>query len=86
VAVAHGEQTEHLTILFDETDDGWVAARIAEVPAAISQGRTHDEARANVIDALHDLLDPHSRPTRPLERLRVAGEDATKRLRALIGR
>lgn len=38
-----------------------MAVRIAEMPAAISQGRSRDEARANVIDALHDLLDPTAR-------------------------
>lgn len=61
MAVAHGDQVEHLTIVFEEAEDGWIAAQIAEVPAAISQGRSRDEARANVIDALHDLLDPSAR-------------------------
>lgn len=32
--------------------DGWVCAQIAEVPEAISQGRTLEEAKANVIQAL----------------------------------
>lgn len=47
--------TETLTFLYEEADDGWVAVRVAEVPAAISQGRTREEARANVIAALYDL-------------------------------
>jgi len=33
-------------------------ATIAEVPGAISQGRTRAEARANVIDALQTVLTP----------------------------
>ena len=33
-------------------------AQVAEVPGAISQGRTRDEARANVIDALAVVLTP----------------------------
>lgn len=33
-------------------EDGWWAAKVVEVPEAISQGRTLDEARTNVADAL----------------------------------
>jgi hypothetical protein len=47
--------TQHLTIHFEDTGDGWITARIEEQPAAISQGRTQEEAYANVLDALHDL-------------------------------
>lgn len=47
--------------MFEETEEGWIAVRIAETPAAISQGRSRDEARANVIDRAHDLLDPTAR-------------------------
>jgi hypothetical protein len=37
-------------------DDGWVIASIPAVPGTHSQGRTHDEAHANVIDALCGVL------------------------------
>ena len=48
-----------LTIAFDEPDEvGWTVARIVEVPGAMSQGRTRDEARENVIDALRLMLSP----------------------------
>lgn len=48
-----------LTIAFDEADeDGWIVARVIEVPGAMSQGRTRDEARENVIDALRLVLSP----------------------------
>ena len=60
MAVTHREDTEHLTILFEAAENGWIAARIEEFPGAISQGRTRDEARANVIQALRDLT---HRPT-----------------------
>jgi predicted RNase H-like HicB family nuclease len=46
-----------VTILFEEGEDGWVIASIPEVPGANSQGRTRDEARANVIDALRGVLE-----------------------------
>lgn len=44
-----------LTIVF-ENDDDWIVASIPEVPGAHSQGRTREEARANVIDALRGIL------------------------------
>jgi predicted RNase H-like HicB family nuclease len=36
--------------------EGWVCAQVAEVPEAISQGRTLEEAKANVIEALELAL------------------------------
>jgi predicted RNase H-like HicB family nuclease len=33
------------------------SGRIPEVPGAISQGRTREKARENVIDALHGILE-----------------------------
>lgn len=45
------------TIVFEEGDDGWIVASIPEVPGAHSQGRTRDEARANVADALRGILE-----------------------------
>jgi mannose/cellobiose epimerase-like protein (N-acyl-D-glucosamine 2-epimerase family) len=47
--------TQRLTIRFEESEDGWITARIDEEPGAISQGRTHAEAYENVLDALHDI-------------------------------
>jgi len=47
------------TIAFDEPDeDGWIVARVLEVPGALSQGRTRAEARVNVLDALSTVLTP----------------------------
>jgi len=48
----------HLTIRYSDAGDGWVMAQIAEIPGAISQGATREEARANVLDALDLLLTP----------------------------
>ena len=48
-----------LTISYDEPDEeGWIVARVMEVPGALSQGRTREEARENVIDALRLMLSP----------------------------
>ena len=49
-----------LTILFDEPDDeGWIVARVHQIPGAVSQGRTREEARENVINALRLMLAPN---------------------------
>jgi predicted RNase H-like HicB family nuclease len=48
-----------LTIAYEEPDeDGWIVASVLEVPGALSQGRTRQEARANIIDALRLMLSP----------------------------
>jgi predicted RNase H-like HicB family nuclease len=48
-----------LTIEYDEPDEeGWIVVRVVEVPGALSQGRTREEARDNVIDALRLMLTP----------------------------
>ncbi len=52
------EATLQLTIHFAQAGDGWVLATIPEVPGAISQGRTREEARETVIDALRTV--PHA--------------------------
>jgi predicted RNase H-like HicB family nuclease len=48
-----------LTITYNEPDeDRWIVARVHGVPGAISQGRTREDARENVIDALRLMLTP----------------------------
>jgi predicted RNase H-like HicB family nuclease len=50
--------TLHFTVRYEDGDDGWILAFIDQVPGAMSQGRTRDEARENVIDALRLMLSP----------------------------
>ena len=45
-----------ITIVFEENPDGWITAHIPEIPGAISQGKTRDEAREMVLDALNELM------------------------------
>lgn len=45
-----------LTVVYEEGEDGYILARVREVPAVMSQGRTHEEARDNVLDALRELV------------------------------
>ncbi len=54
------EASVDFTIAFDGPDEaGWIVARVLEVPGALSQGRTREEARENVLDALRTVLTPN---------------------------
>ncbi len=44
------------TAVLTPGEDGWVCAQIAEVPEAISQGRSVEEAKVNVTEALELAL------------------------------
>jgi predicted RNase H-like HicB family nuclease len=47
----------HLTIVYEEGDDGWIVVSIPEVPGVLSQGRTKAEAREMALDALAGMLE-----------------------------
>ncbi len=51
-----------LTIVYEPAEEGWIVASIPEISGVHSQGRTREEARANVIDALRLMLSPLPRP------------------------
>jgi antitoxin HicB len=58
--VAHPTSKERrltYTAVLTPGEDGWICAQIAEVPEAISQGRTLEEAKANVAEALELALE-----------------------------
>jgi predicted RNase H-like HicB family nuclease len=61
----------YTAVLRHNPKDGWWTAVCAEVPAAISQGRTAKEARANLAEALTLVL-----VTQRVEVLREAGKRA----------
>jgi len=50
--------TLELTIVFEDGEDGFVIASIPDIPGTHSQGRTREEAKANVLDALEVMLTP----------------------------
>lgn len=53
------EASVDFTIAFDSPDEaGWIVARVLEIPGAVSQGRTREEARENVLAALQTILTP----------------------------
>jgi predicted RNase H-like HicB family nuclease len=45
-----------ITIVYQQNADGWITSSIPEYPGAISQGKTHLEARDMVLDALNELM------------------------------
>lgn len=72
--------SEHLrvTITYDEPDEeGWIVARVVEVPGTLSQGKNREEARENVIDALRLMLAPDDAD-------RAAAEDRSEQLDLIL--
>lgn len=71
-------ETLQLTIVYEKDPDSeWIMVSIPEVPGVLSQGKTHEEARENILDALTLMLSPDpveagdEREREPLE-LKVA--------------
>ncbi len=52
-----------MTVVYETGEDGWIVASIPAVPGVHSQGRTRDEARDNVLDALRLMLTPEPEST-----------------------
>lgn len=47
----------NLTIILEPGEDGFWVASIAEIPGALSQGLTQEEARQNVLEAAEELME-----------------------------
>ena len=45
-----------LSIVYEPVESGWVQARIEGIPEVITAGRSKDEARELVLDALREYL------------------------------
>ncbi len=48
---------EPFTAIYERTEDGWWVASVPEIPGAHSQGRTIEEAREMIKDAVRLLLE-----------------------------
>ncbi len=46
-----------LTAIYEPQPDGWIAASIAEIPGVLTQGRTMEEAREMLADALTQIIE-----------------------------
>jgi predicted RNase H-like HicB family nuclease len=51
------ETARGFNVIFQEIEDGWYFARCLEVPEAITQGATLEEARENIRDAISLILE-----------------------------
>ncbi len=51
------EKTFGLTAIYTSIEDGWYMAQVLELPEAITQGETLDEAREMLADAVREVLD-----------------------------
>jgi predicted RNase H-like HicB family nuclease/DNA-binding Xre family transcriptional regulator len=51
------ESMEKLTAIYEHTEDGWWVVSVPEIPGAHSQGRTLEEAREMIKDAIRLLLE-----------------------------
>ena len=46
-----------LTAIIEKSDDGWYVGQLQEIPAVLSQGKTIEELKENLHDALSLYLD-----------------------------
>lgn len=46
-------------VIYTPIEDGWIMAQAPEVPGAVTQGRTMDEARAMIREAIELLLEAY---------------------------
>lgn len=71
-----------LTALYEPVEDGWVQARVRELPAVITAAPTRKQARAMLEDAVREyllaMLDPESAD-------RALGDVERERLAVTIG-
>jgi predicted RNase H-like HicB family nuclease len=58
ITISNLDRELDLTIVYEPGEDDWIIASIPEVSGVFSQGRTREEARENVLDALKLMLSP----------------------------
>lgn len=57
------------TVVFEEVGDGWIQARLHELPAVITAAPSREQAAEDVVDALREyLLSLRDVPDQPKER------------------
>ncbi len=52
-----------LTAIIEKSNDGWYVGQIEEFPAAISQGKSIEELKANLLDAFSLLMEVNKETT-----------------------
>jgi len=51
------------TAIIEKSEDGYYVGQVQEIPEAIAQGKTIDELKQNLADALHLVFEYHSENT-----------------------
>ena len=46
-------------VLYDTIEDGWIMASVPDLPGAVTQGETKEEARANIREVIELLLESY---------------------------
>jgi predicted RNase H-like HicB family nuclease len=49
-----------VTAIIEKSNDGWFVGQIEEMPAALSQGKTIEELKANLLDARKLLMETNN--------------------------
>jgi predicted RNase H-like HicB family nuclease len=52
-----------LTAIIEQSKDGWFVGQIEEIPSAISQGKTIEELKANLIETLELIMEANREET-----------------------
>ena len=47
----------NITAIIEKGENGWYVGQIEEFPAVISQGKTIEELKINLLSALNDLME-----------------------------
>lgn len=54
------------TAIIEKSEDGWYVGQVQEVPEAIAQGKTIEELKQNLLQALELVIDFHREQTNSL--------------------
>ena len=54
------------TAIIEKSDDGWYVGQVQEIPEAIAQGKTIEELKQNLLDAMELVIDVHREQTNNL--------------------
>lgn len=59
-------KTFDYTAIIEKSDDGWYVGQVQEVPEAIAQGKTIEELKQNLLDAMQLVIDFNREQTNSL--------------------
>jgi predicted RNase H-like HicB family nuclease len=71
-------ETYTFTVLFEPDEDGFIVASVPALPGCFTQGRTHEEATANIKQAVAAYLESLRKDGEPLPR--QSGEEVIGRV------